>query len=148
LIIITIISTVARLSANRPIQAKRHKELLVKFDELSKNIESSKKKIIDELNNEIQRARSKNLTGQVQGLIRLLGNYYDSESNDRLLTALTKVDEILGELNAELNDEQSKDKFITYLFSLYATCVCLYCIIQQERIKKIFFIEKGNRSNY
>jgi hypothetical protein len=72
----------------------------------------------------------------VQGLIRLLGNYYDSESKDRLLTTLTKVDEILGELIVELNDDQSKDKSITYLFSLYATCVCLYCIIQLEWIRK------------
>src|SRR4051794_4765825 len=121
---------VAKLSVDRIIQAKRHKELISKFDELSENIEISKKEIINEIKNEIQRARSKNLTGLVQGLIRLLGNYYDSESKDRLLTTLTKVDEILGELDVELNDDQSKDKFITYLFSLYATCVCLYCIIQ------------------
>ena len=44
----SIITTLARLSIDRLIQTKRHKELLSKFDKLSENIESSKKEITNE----------------------------------------------------------------------------------------------------
>lgn len=127
------------------VQNKRTENMLQQvLTEVYNKIDQAKEEIIQELTLEIQRQRIIELTGQVSGLIRNLGYFYDSPTSNKIEMLINDVGKLIGSLDTEMN-YVNKPKWVFHIFTLYVLCICLYSLIQFEYISR--YVNNDDETN-